>query len=227
MPTCGALRIGNEIHVPAAPGLVIVNVPPARSSGPSCRARARAATSRRHSRGTVRRMPSALARRAPRGPRWSRSTAIPRFTLRWTTTPSPSTEALRSGNSRSASITAGDEGQRGESCFRADPLDLGVVGRELRSGRAARAPWMPAERVAARSRTLLNGTTSSRSGALAAARARRTAGDRKSRVCRGARRRHGNGSLPASDERCVLVTAHEGIARTPRREREREVAICA
>ena len=46
MPTCGRLMIGNEIHVPDAPGLVIVNVPPARSSGASCWARARAATSR-------------------------------------------------------------------------------------------------------------------------------------------------------------------------------------
>ena len=42
MPTCGRLITGNEIHVPDAPGFVIVNVPPARSSGPSWRARARA-----------------------------------------------------------------------------------------------------------------------------------------------------------------------------------------
>ena len=32
MPTFGWLMIGNEIHVPDAPGLVIVNVPPWRSS---------------------------------------------------------------------------------------------------------------------------------------------------------------------------------------------------
>ena len=42
IPTWGRLMTGNEIHVPDAPGLVIVNVPPARSSGASFRARARA-----------------------------------------------------------------------------------------------------------------------------------------------------------------------------------------
>ena len=41
MPTCGRLMTGNEIHVRDAPGFVIVNVPPARSSGASLRACAR------------------------------------------------------------------------------------------------------------------------------------------------------------------------------------------
>ena len=107
MPTCGALRIGNEIHVPDAPGLVIVNVPPARSSGPSLlgpgaardiadrgreRAQAQAVgvADDRHDEALVVEV-DRDAEVAPPGARRA---------------PSPSTVALSSGNSRSASTTA-------------------------------------------------------------------------------------------------------------------------
>ena len=36
MPTSSGFRIGNDIQVPATPGFVILKVPPARSSAPSC-----------------------------------------------------------------------------------------------------------------------------------------------------------------------------------------------
>ena len=67
--------------------------------------------------------------------------------------------------------------------------------------------------LAARLRTVLNGTISSVAPSLdpgPSARARRTAGERNPAVSRCRRRRHGNASSPGSADTREVVITHEG-----------------
>ena len=102
--TCGWLMIGMPKSVPNEPGLVTVNVPPCTSSGLSCLARARAATSA---------MPGDAEQTLLVGLVHDRHDQTPVQGYRETEVDvllvddrSPSMAALRTGIARSASATA-------------------------------------------------------------------------------------------------------------------------
>ena len=90
---------------------------------------------------------------------------MPRLTARCTTSASPSTVGVEERElAQRVDDRAGDERQRGESGRRSDPFDLPRSRRRRSVSACGAVRFDASSAVAARRRTLLNGTTSSAIG---------------------------------------------------------------